>query len=521
VYKNPGQIALADFIFPYGRLKEDNRWVKMASLVPWEDVERDYAPRFADGGAPAHPARMALGALLAKQVLHCSDRELVEHVAENPYLQYFLGLSEFTEQCPFGASTLVAFRVRFSVEDIVRINDAMLDRAAKEAARKDDVEGGGEDSVCGGDGDGEDNGCGGDGLTAGGVGAHELTMSLDATVAPSDIAYPQDMRLLDEARRCLEGAIDDVCAETGARRPRMYRDVARREFLAWSKSKKRGAKKTRKAVRKQLAYIKRDLGYYHDLTKRYAPDCEIFQMGMIETIEALFAQQLYMYENNTHSVKDRIVSLSQPWVRPIVRGKAAANTEFGAKVHISTDDEGHARIERLSFDAFNESDGLIAAAERFFERYGRWPNRILADKIYRTRDNISWCKERGIRLSGPKLGRPLKAAALSREQKAVERRDAAERNVVEGVFGTAKRTYGLDCVATRLEDTTKTVIGVIVMAFNLKKLLASSFCLFSGAGAWLQRRLAALCGLLVTAPRPTGRPRATGLLGRVALAMSA
>jgi hypothetical protein len=514
VYKNPGQIALADFIFPYGKLKEDNRWVKMASLIPWEDIERDYAAAFSDLGAPAHPARMALGALIAKQVLHCSDRELVEQVAENPYLQYFLGLTEFTERCPFGASTLVAFRVRFCHEDVARINDAMLKGAAGDGANK-------------GKGDGEGNG--GNGRkdagdvcqNADGGRGRELTMSLDATVAPSDIAYPQDMRLLDEARRYLEGAIDDVCAETGAKRPRMYREVARREFLAWSKSKKRGAKKTRKAMRKQLAYVRRDLAYYHELDRRYSPVCALFQMDMIETIETLFAQQLYMYENKTHSVKDRIVSLSQPWVRPIVRGKAAANTEFGAKVHISTDDEGHARIEDISFDAYNESEGLIGAAERFFERHGRFPDRILADKIYRTRKNIAWCKEHGIRLSGPRLGRPPKDAGLGREQKAVEAKDAADRNVVEGVFGTAKRTYGLDCVAARLKNTTLTVIAVCVMVFNIRKLLASSFCLFFVACVWLRVRLAVLCRLLAAVLRPVGWPRGTGSSGWATPAIAA
>ena len=499
MYKNCGQTTIDDFIFPYGKLKRDNRWVRLAALIPWGEIEIDYAATFSSLGAPAQPARMALGALIAKQILHCSDRELVEHVAENPYLQYFLGLSEFTDECPFGASTLVAFRTRFTDEDIARINDSVIDNATVEDEGT-------------GDGNGKDGGAGEGGGRAGGTGegngrapndedAHEVTLSLDCTVAPSDIAYPQDMRLLDEARRYLEEALGDICAETGAKKPRMYREVARREFLTWSKSKKRGVKKTRKAIRKQLAYIRRDLGYYHDLVKRYAPDVAIYQTGMIETIAALFAQQSYMYDNKTHSVKDRIVSLSQPWVRPMVRGKAAASTEFGAKVHLSTDDAGLARIEHLSFNAFNECEDLTSAAERFFERYGRWPDRILADKIYRTRTNIAWCAERHIRLSGPKLGRPPKDAGVTREQKAKERKDAADRNIVEGVFGTTKRTYGLDCVATRLEETTKTVIAITIMVFNLKKLLASYFGLFSGVGARLFQGLPALCRLLVAVVR--------------------
>ena len=79
-----------------------------------------------------------------------------------------------------------------------------------------------------------------------------------------------------------------------------------------------------------------------------------------------------MYRNNTHSVKDRIVSISQPYIRPIVRGKAKAPTEFGAKLDMSIDEKGIARLERLSFDAYNECDVLIGTIERYRERTGHY-----------------------------------------------------------------------------------------------------------------------------------------------------
>ena len=113
-----------------------------------------------------------------------------------------------------------------------------------------------------------------------------------------------------------------------------------------------------------------------------------------------------MYDNNVHSVPDRIVSISQPYIRPIVRGKAKAPTEFGAKLDLSIDDNGMARIEKQSFDAYNESDVLIGAVERYYKRTGHYPERVLADKIYRNRNNLGYCREHGIRLSGPALGRP-------------------------------------------------------------------------------------------------------------------
>ena len=106
-----------------------------------------------------------------------------------------------------------------------------------------------------------------------------------------------------------------------------------------------------------------------------------------------------MYDNRTHSVADRIVSISQPHIRPIVRGKAKSPVEFGMKFDLSVDNQGFARIEKNSFDAYNESEVLIEALERYKKRHGYYPERVLVDKIYRNRKNIRYCQERGIRIS--------------------------------------------------------------------------------------------------------------------------
>lgn len=98
---------------------------------------------------------------------------------------------------------------------------------------------------------------------------------------------------------------------------------------------------------------------------------------------------------------------------------------------LSLDEKGMARIEKISFDAYNESDVLIAAVERYFERTGHYSERILADKIYRNRNNLAYCKERGIRLSGPALGRLKKNAGTDKK---VEYKDNADRIAVERAF---------------------------------------------------------------------------------------
>lgn len=147
----------------------------------------------------------------------------------------------------------------------------------------------------------------------------------------------------------------------------------------------------------------------------YAPTSK--EISLLMTIYKVYEQQQYMYQNKVHSVENRIVSISQPWIRPIVRGKTKAPVELGAKFDLSLDENGFGRIERISYEAYNESAVLIEAIERFRERTGHYPERVLADQIYRTGENRSFCKEHGIRLSGPKLGRPSLTKQSAKEKK--------------------------------------------------------------------------------------------------------
>ena len=113
----------------------------------------------------------------------------------------------------------------------------------------------------------------------------------------------------------------------------------------------------------------------------------------------LYRQQKYMFDNHTHRVEGRIVSISQPYLRPIVRGKAKNPTEFGAKYDVSIDEKGHARLEKIQFDPYNESSVFQKAVEAYYQRTGHYPARALVDQIYRTRKNRDYCKEHGIRMS--------------------------------------------------------------------------------------------------------------------------
>ena len=450
------QLGLADFNQPVGlKMNPENRWVKKAESIPWNAIEEKYAQLFpSKTGMPAKPLRMALGSLLIQKQLGFSDRELVEELMENPYFQYFIGLPGYQTEPPFVPSLLVEFRKRLTDDVLGEINEMILSYNTPE----DPTPGGGRDPDTAGTDTGENTG----------------TLILDATCAPQNISFPQDVNLLNEAREDLEGIVDDLCRRFDYYVPRMYRRNARKDYLNLAKCKKRTSKKIRKAVKQQLQYIRRDRGYIDGLLDT---ECELTpkQAGQLAVIDKVYEQQRYMYENKVHSIPDRIVSISQPYIRPIVRGKAAAPVEFGAKMDISLDEKGMARIEKLSFDAYNESDVLIAATGRYYERTGHYPERILADKIYRNRNNLAYCREHGIRLSGPSLGRPKKNAGTDKK---TEYKDNTDRIAVERAFALAKQKYGLGLITSRLDETTRCSIALSIIAMNVDRICRSFLHLF-------------------------------------------
>jgi transposase, IS5 family len=295
---------------------------------------------------------------------------------------------------------------------------------------------------------------------------------IDATCTPADIRYPQDLGIVSEAREKSEKIIDLLYKQNhivGERKPRTYRERARKDYLNVAKKRQAAPKTIRKAVKKQLRYLRRNLAHIGRLLDlQTSIPLEKKRHRELLIIQEVYRQQTVMSANNDRRIDNRIVSIHQPHVRPIVRGKARKNTEFGAKISISCQD-GYVFLDRISWESYNESGDLIGQAEAYKERCGFYPESIHADKIYRTTANRAWCKERGIRLSGPPLGRPPKNIdpALKKQAQSDER----VRNEVEGKFGVAKRRFSLDKVMTKLPKTSETAIAITFLVMNLSTLL--------------------------------------------------
>jgi len=326
-------------------LRADNRWVKLAAIIPWDVIEERYATLFDENnGTPAKPARMPFGALIIKEKCGYSDAETVEQITENPYLQYFIGLKEYQTEAPFDPSLMVHFRKRFNLEIMKEINE-LICLAEKETAQPNNKQGE-DDNDNDNDNDDKPNNSGvkqipnkekNENKSKQKI-SHQGKLILDATCVPADIRYPTDISLLNEAREKLEAIIDVLYKPLKGKikKPRTYRKVARKEYLKTAEQRRHNSKKLRKSIGKQLGYVKRDLKSIDRLLEEYAQNpLTSRQQQELNVIRKLYQQQKYMYDNRTHSIEDRIVSISQPHVRPIVRGKANAQTEFGAKVAIS------------------------------------------------------------------------------------------------------------------------------------------------------------------------------------------
>ena len=441
-----------------GKLRSDNRWVRLAKFIPWDEFEPDYCKVASKSslGPPAKSVRVALGALIIKERLGTSDEETVEHIWENPYLQYFLGYKEYKDEQPFDPSMFVYFRKRFKKSKLSDLNGKIAQKALEEekkvSAQKSSSK---------------------DGDLSNTSGSNHGKLIVDATCTPADITFPTDLKLLNTCREKSEEVIDILHRPLKGKqkKPRTYRRKARREYLSAAKSKKLSKSKRRKALRKQLGYLRRNLKSIDKLSKqtsllRLTPR----QYKNLLVIHEVYRQQQWMYDHDECRINDRIVSVSQPHVRPIKRGKAGAGTEFGAKISVSLV-QGFSFVDRISWDAYNESGDLIEQIEAYRKRFGHYPHSVHADKIYRTRDNRKYCKMHGIRLSGPPLGRPPNEPEKQREMRLQTHQDELDRIPIEGKFGQGKRRFSLARIMCKLAETSETAIMVAFLVMNLEKWL--------------------------------------------------
>jgi hypothetical protein len=463
-YNSHKQISIEEFKLPFkGKLSKENRWVFLAQNLPWDEMVAIYVKQMSkDMGRPAVNPRVAVGAMIIKHLKRLADEDTVQEIRENPYLQYFLGYPEYRYDQPFAASLFVTFRRRLGEASFKELTDrfiAYVHQVQEKTKKKPRSKKKDQDSDSSG-------------------GNNKGHLILDASVAPADIKYPTDLDLLNEARLKSELLIDKLYTpEPGKVKPRTYRRSARKAYLATVHKRKKSKKLLRKAIGQQLRYLRRNIKTIEGLldkkdVQRFPLDFKFQRLYWI--IQELYRQQQQMYQQKSHQIDHRIVSISQPHVRPIVRGKAGKNVEFGAKLSLSLV-EGYSYLDHISWDAYNESTFLKDQIASYQDRFACYPEWVSADKIYGSRENRSYMKSLGIKYTGHALGRPRMLTDDQRKKIQERKKLNRQRSKVEGKFGEAKRRYDLSCVKAKHPETSESWIAAAIFAMNIAQFLRVIF----------------------------------------------
>ena len=434
-------------------LSKDNRWVKLADRLPWDQIEKEYNKRLKNShsGAGNKPARMVVGALIVKHVENLSDEKTILAIQENPYMQYLLGLTKFTEKPVFVPELFVLVRKRLDY-DFFNALTLMLAEADGSKPKKENT-------------DDDGNGHGG-------------TMKVDATCCDAEVRYPTDSNLLEDGSRLIDRLLDKFCTVHKIKKPQTRRVEARRAFIQLTKKKRRGKKLIDKTKLAQIRCLQADFQTFLDFLGKHSSDLlACFSRHDFKCLKAAFKmyeQQKMMFEQNVRRCADRIISIYQPHLRPIVRGKAKAKVEFGAKIGASIVN-GYTYVDHLSWDAYNESSDLPMQMELYKKRFGMLPREIQADKLYLGKENRKYIKDCHVDCYNRPLGRPPKECNDGHAED--KKRAIGERNEIEATFGTSKRVYRANEIRAKLDDTADTWIGACFFAKNVMKFLRGLLCL--------------------------------------------
>ena len=453
-YLSEKQLSIKAFKTPFQtELSVDNRWVELASIVPWDAFANLYISLMnTKHGRPGISPRTILGALIIKHKENLSDDKTILAIQENVYMQFFVGLKEFQTKKIFDSSLFVTIRKRIGKEAFDVLNTDLIKSLSAKTDKKNISKKSNSEKHP----------------------PNKGKMQADATVADQYITFPTDAKLLNTSRKKLDGMIDKLYDYQGKIiiKPRTYKRVLNKAFLSYSKKKNKRKATHRKMKRKLLEAVNRNIKF----VKKMLPDLGILEMGkayplskkemeLFEIIQKVYQQQKMMYDQKINTCPNRIVSIFQAHVRPILRGKQNARVEFGSKLGVSLDN-GFTNLNHLSWDAYHEGKDLIPQVEFYFKTHGYYPELVQVDKAYSTRENRKWLKERNIRITAAPLGRKPKQEK-TQYQRTKNKKEAAERNHIEAKFGQGKNGYNLNKIRAKLKTTSESWVSCIFFVMNL------------------------------------------------------
>jgi len=434
------QLPIFKELAPYsGQIDIHNRWIKLADLVPWDEMDVIYRKHFNKSKQTViKNSRLILGLMLGQMLLELSDRPILDYFHENPYFQYFCGHTSFvikTDRAIIHHSLLSKRRKRLGKSYVAEFEREVLDVLK------------------------------GKGLIKG------QKLILDATVFPANITYPNDVKLLNTVREYLCKTILAVKNTYDPKgKIRTYRRQARQLYLKFQKTKRKSKVFIRLSRNKMIRYVRRNIRQCEAVLAE-ACSLKAWQKEQINTklvvAKDILDQQIHMATTRGRKVANRIVSFHWPQVRPVLRGKEGKSVEFGPKAHISLID-GFAALDHAQYDAFHEGIQLKDSVTRHKTRFGRFPDTLLADQLYATRDNRCYLAEKQIEHSFKRMGRPPNESLAEKQKHRRDfKRKQGQRNHIEASFGHLKSRFNLGKIKWRVPGGETMQIQLGLIAFNL------------------------------------------------------
>ena len=400
---------------------------KLYSSIPWEALS-DCLPDAGIKGAPRWLSNRGMFALMfLKHYLNCSDKKLIERFNTDWSLQFFcqkvLGHDQQIKDMNLPS------RVRSYLANHVDLNEV---QSILLTHWKSDIEN-----------------------------THSLFM--DATCYESYIRFPTDIKLLWECNHWVhEKLLFKLCKITATKRPRNKYSDQKKKQLAYDRLRRKSYKKGTVRKRSLLYLLEKGLGHLQDLLNDQ-PDILLTsnQYTYIKTIKKVLQQQQYLFTTPGAKVKDRIVSLYKPYLRPILRGKENKPVEFGLKAHM-LQTGGITYFDTMNFNAFNECKRLKISTLKHRELFGNL-YQLAADGIYPTNENRRYITTKQIFTNFARKGRNT----LGKSEIALKAQLNKVRSThLEGSFGNHKNHYGLRKVKARGEQNEKVWVFFGVMAAN-------------------------------------------------------
>jgi len=422
------------FVVP--EVDESHELIKIAKAIDWVSVSKKLSRFYcADNGRPAKPSRAKVGLLILKHLYRYSDAELVDLIKRDIYAQYLCDVSLKEAKNFINSSTLSKFRKQIGVEGVKLIEQEVLLSLQRTRLLK------GRRLVC------------------------------DTTVVPADISYPTDVSLLDKVRRKAVEYLE-AARQFGAKTYRTYKRTARRVFITYQKIRHHTAQSRRRTQKKLLQFSRRNINQLKEAMDNIAANTHEVAgnakekliketQRFLDTACKIITQQKDVYHGL--QVKERIVSVHKPHIRPMVRGKYPVEVEFGPKILLNLKNK-FLFLESLNFANVSDTNLLGAAIDAYKERFGAYPSQLSADRGFWSKENYRLAEEKNI----SKIAIENKGKSSYLEHKPFRERLRRLRCSIEAKISLAKRKYGLDRIRYHIAGGEEMWIRLGLMAMNLK-----------------------------------------------------